>query len=249
MSEAAGRRRHGARAGRRRAARARALPAHRPRGARRRRARLAARHAPPADPARQGLGHVHGREGVPAAGRVPLPAAGGGLPRAAGRHGRPHGDLPRLRQHRPDAGRLPHARATTLINIDHHHDNTRFGDVNLVDVDASSTAEIVYELAGLLGGRDHAGDRLGALRRPGHRHRQVHVREHQRAHPPDRRRADRGRGRRRRDLPPPLRARAAREAAAGLAGAGRDRAPLRRPPGASPTSPPPTTRRPGRARR
>ncbi len=34
-----------------------------------------------------------------------------------------------------------------VINIDHHHDNTRFGDVNLVDVDASSTAEIVYELA------------------------------------------------------------------------------------------------------
>jgi bifunctional oligoribonuclease and PAP phosphatase NrnA len=37
------------------------------------------------------------------------------------------------------------------INIDHHHDNTRFGDVNLVEVDASSTAEIVYELAVLLG--------------------------------------------------------------------------------------------------
>jgi phosphoesterase RecJ-like protein len=37
------------------------------------------------------------------------------------------------------------------INIDHHHDNTRFGDVNLVDVDASSTAEIVYGLAKLLG--------------------------------------------------------------------------------------------------
>ena len=36
------------------------------------------------------------------------------------------------------------------INIDHHHDNTLFGDVNLVEVDASSTAEIVYELAVLL---------------------------------------------------------------------------------------------------
>ncbi len=40
-----------------------------------------------------------------------------------------------------------------IINIDHHHDNTRFGDVNLVDTDASSTAEIVYELARRLGGR------------------------------------------------------------------------------------------------
>jgi len=37
------------------------------------------------------------------------------------------------------------------INIDHHHDNTLFGDVNLVEVDASSTAEIVYELSVLLG--------------------------------------------------------------------------------------------------
>jgi phosphoesterase RecJ-like protein len=38
-----------------------------------------------------------------------------------------------------------------IINIDHHHDNTRFGDFNLVDVDASCTAEIVYDLAVLFG--------------------------------------------------------------------------------------------------
>ena len=38
-----------------------------------------------------------------------------------------------------------------VINIDHHHDNTRFGQVNLIDVDASCTAEILYDLAGLLG--------------------------------------------------------------------------------------------------
>jgi phosphoesterase RecJ-like protein len=37
------------------------------------------------------------------------------------------------------------------INIDHHHDNTRFGDLNLVETTASSTAEIVYELAIALG--------------------------------------------------------------------------------------------------
>ena len=97
-----------------RAALARALPAHRPRGPRRRRARLAAGHAPPAHPARQGLGDVHGGEGVPAADRVPLPAPGGGLPRGPGGHGRPHGDLPRLRQHRPHAGRVPQrGRATS----------------------------------------------------------------------------------------------------------------------------------------
>jgi phosphoesterase RecJ-like protein len=40
-----------------------------------------------------------------------------------------------------------------VINIDHHHDNTRFGDFNLVEVEASCTAEIVYDLAILLGAR------------------------------------------------------------------------------------------------
>jgi phosphoesterase RecJ-like protein len=40
-----------------------------------------------------------------------------------------------------------------VINIDHHHDNTRFGDVNLVDTGASCTAEIVFELATILGVR------------------------------------------------------------------------------------------------
>jgi bifunctional oligoribonuclease and PAP phosphatase NrnA len=38
-----------------------------------------------------------------------------------------------------------------VVNVDHHHDNTRFGDVNLVDTEASSTAEIVFELARELG--------------------------------------------------------------------------------------------------
>jgi phosphoesterase RecJ-like protein len=38
-----------------------------------------------------------------------------------------------------------------VLNVDHHHDNTMFGDVNLVDVEASCTAEIVYQLAGVLG--------------------------------------------------------------------------------------------------
>ncbi|HEY1355556.1 MAG TPA: DHH family phosphoesterase, partial [Solirubrobacterales bacterium] len=43
--------------------------------------------------------------------------------------------------------------AHEIINVDHHHDNTQFGDLNLVDVGASCTAEIVYELALLLGAR------------------------------------------------------------------------------------------------
>jgi bifunctional oligoribonuclease and PAP phosphatase NrnA len=40
-----------------------------------------------------------------------------------------------------------------IINIDHHHDNTRFGDINLVEGSASCTAEIVYDLALLLDAR------------------------------------------------------------------------------------------------
>ena len=34
-----------------------------------------------------------------------------------------------------------------ILNIDHHHDNTRFGEINLVDADAVCTAEIVFDLA------------------------------------------------------------------------------------------------------
>jgi phosphoesterase RecJ-like protein len=36
--------------------------------------------------------------------------------------------------------------APLVVNVDHHHDNTRFGAVNLVVADASSTGEIVRDL-------------------------------------------------------------------------------------------------------
>jgi phosphoesterase RecJ-like protein len=38
-----------------------------------------------------------------------------------------------------------------IVNVDHHHDNTRFGTVNLVDPRASSTAEMVWRLTKALG--------------------------------------------------------------------------------------------------
>jgi phosphoesterase RecJ-like protein len=38
-----------------------------------------------------------------------------------------------------------------IVNIDHHHDNTRFGDANLVVPDASCTAQIIHGLARDLG--------------------------------------------------------------------------------------------------
>jgi phosphoesterase RecJ-like protein len=41
--------------------------------------------------------------------------------------------------------------APTVLNVDHHHDNTRFGHLNLVLAEASSTGEIVRDLARELG--------------------------------------------------------------------------------------------------
>jgi phosphoesterase RecJ-like protein len=43
-----------------------------------------------------------------------------------------------------------------ILNIDHHHDNTRFGTINHVDPEASCTAEMVWDLMKALGVRpDH----------------------------------------------------------------------------------------------
>ena len=41
--------------------------------------------------------------------------------------------------------------ASLTVNIDHHHDNTRFGDVDLVVDDASSTAEVLADVFAALG--------------------------------------------------------------------------------------------------
>jgi phosphoesterase RecJ-like protein len=38
-----------------------------------------------------------------------------------------------------------------MLNIDHHHDNTRFGTANYVDPDSSCTAEMVWDLMHALG--------------------------------------------------------------------------------------------------
>jgi bifunctional oligoribonuclease and PAP phosphatase NrnA len=40
----------------------------------------------------------------------------------------------------------PRELAGVVVNIDHHHDNTRFGDLNLVDGRASSSAEMVVRV-------------------------------------------------------------------------------------------------------
>jgi bifunctional oligoribonuclease and PAP phosphatase NrnA len=41
--------------------------------------------------------------------------------------------------------------APFTINLDHHHDNSRFGDVNLVDAEASSTGEVLRGVLAELG--------------------------------------------------------------------------------------------------
>jgi phosphoesterase RecJ-like protein len=40
--------------------------------------------------------------------------------------------------------------ASLVLNIDHHHDNTRFGDIDLVVADASSTGELLRDVFGEL---------------------------------------------------------------------------------------------------
>src|SRR5256714_11620113 len=43
------------------------------------------------------------------------------------------------------------ALAQLVLNVDHHHDNTRFGDVNLIVADASSTGEVLRDVFAELG--------------------------------------------------------------------------------------------------
>ncbi len=38
------------------------------------------------------------------------------------------------------------ARAPLVLDVDHHHDNTRFGDLNLIVADASSTGEVLRDI-------------------------------------------------------------------------------------------------------
>jgi bifunctional oligoribonuclease and PAP phosphatase NrnA len=57
-------------------------------------------------------------------------------------------DCGNLERNPAEAFRRPGAH---ILNLDHHHDNTRFGTVNLVDPNASCTAEIVWDLMHGLG--------------------------------------------------------------------------------------------------
>jgi bifunctional oligoribonuclease and PAP phosphatase NrnA len=91
-------------------------------------------------------------------GDAPLPAEYGFLPLEEVRRDLPADleervvlalDCANERRIGPDADVLERARL--VIDVDHHHDNNRFGRINLIVADASSTAEIVYDLLGELG--------------------------------------------------------------------------------------------------
>ena len=84
----------------------------------------------------------------------------------------------------------------STLDIDHHHDNTRFGDVNLIVADASSTGEVLRDVLRRARRRADAGDRGGALHRARDRHGPLPVHEHDAEGAPARRRAGRGRRRR-----------------------------------------------------
>jgi phosphoesterase RecJ-like protein len=92
-------------------------------------------------------------------GEVPLPAEYTFMPLAGLLRGTPPPDagervllaLDCANDSRLGASAETLLRAPLVIDVDHHHDNTRFGDINLVVADASSTGEIVRDLLAELG--------------------------------------------------------------------------------------------------
>ena len=132
----------------------RAVPAHarraprrarRPREAGCRRARRGGRHARPLRAARRHGGPVRLGGRAPALGDVLLPAG-------RVRRGAPPADaaLYALDSGNPDRLALP-SWGDVAVNIDHHHDNPRYGELAFVRGAASSTSELVCDIARALG--------------------------------------------------------------------------------------------------
>ncbi len=78
-------------------------------------------------------------------------------------------------------------RPLRVINVDHHHDNTRFGALDLVDAEAACTAQIVERLLGEAGIALARRRRRGAVRRARDRHGPLPVLEHDARRVPARR--------------------------------------------------------------
>ena len=139
---------------------------------------------------------VHRARGPAAALRVPLLRAGRPDLRASGGYRRSAPSCSWTAATSTATRRACCSDGRHLLNIDHHHDNTRFGTLDHVVPGASCTAEIVWDLMHGLGVRPTPAVARGAVCRADHRHGALHVREHRSARARDGRRADRrGRGR------------------------------------------------------
>ena len=111
---------------------------------------LAARDPARADRARQGQPHVPARPGaLPGEYRFAARALRLELPDDAAERRLVAVDAANEGRLGADAAALHSAPFT--INVDHHHDNSRFGDVNLVDAAASSTGEVLRDVVRELG--------------------------------------------------------------------------------------------------
>jgi phosphoesterase RecJ-like protein len=91
-------------------------------------------------------------------GQAPLPAEYRFMPLEELRRDLPNDTADRVlfaldcaNESRLGEGRAALEGAPLVLNVDHHHDNSRFGNVNLVVADASSTGEIVRDLIRELG--------------------------------------------------------------------------------------------------
>ena len=69
-----------------------------------------------------------------------------------------------------------------VVNIDHHSTTALFGDINWIDSTASAVGEMIYNLCKAIGVRVTQRDRRVRLHRAHHRHRQLPLLEHLRAH-------------------------------------------------------------------
>src|ERR1044072_6790156 len=85
----------------------------------------------------------------PRQGAVMYPPGPAPPPPARARGGPPPSDAANESRRGPDPEILHQAPFT--IDVDHHHDNTRFGDVNLIVADASSTAEVLRDVFAEIG--------------------------------------------------------------------------------------------------
>ena len=109
--------------------------------------------------------------------------------------------------------------APLVVDIDHHHDNTRFGPDQPDRPGRVLDREILYDLFRRARRRADPRDRGGALHRARHGHGALPVREHDAEGTPARRRARRGRRERPPGLPGRLRERRVRQAEAARSGA------------------------------